>query len=762
MFGLFEKIPIALRFFIIGLLFTLFFLQHILFDLMHKLNEENRSLETRLVGLSYLKSTNAQIVTLQKMRGLINVYLQGDQTVLDEITAYQAEIKNGFDTLINLEHSGDSHQCSKRVREIRQANDTVDRRFDTYRSGIATPEEKTGIFDGYSEVIERLIYFNAYIAVTHNIGEHSDWHLFVLSELLSERLPFAIEVLGKLRGIASGSIERKHTTPAEKEQLRFYINLLKHDQSIVYDKLKQIFTYDTRLEGSIAPELNETLEANRELIAKLEYYLFKPHAKAVDSHTFFAMATDSMQNAIYLLSTIHTILETKITQQAQIRISHLRFRIYLESATLIAGLLLFWLFYRSSMGYIHKIENAEKAKMLFLSQVSHEIRTPLNAIIGFIKLLKEKVTDVESLHFIDTIQKSSYLLLDIINDLLDLNKINSGKLSIESIPFNPHKEFEALIALHTAKANEKAITFHTRIDPALPGSITSDPLRLKQVIGNLLSNAIKFTPENGEVALDIGFDKIRNRLHVSVRDSGIGIAPSRQQNVFDAFTQAEDSTAREYGGTGLGLTICSKLVSMLHGELKLQSGVGEGSTFSFEIPLDPCESRIADISKEKRVHTETDTLPSQPRRFQGTVLLVEDNETNQMYMQIILEQLGLAYEIAEDGLEAVELFKTGHFDIILMDENMPRMNGLEAAQIILRTERERNLTHTPLIAITANALTGDRDRFLRAGMDDYLSKPVEKEKLTALFECYLAKENSNDEADKMVISRTSNSPTRGI
>ena len=762
MFGLFEKIPIALRFFIIGLLFTLFFLQHILFDLTRELNQEKENLSMRLSGLGYLKSTNDQIDALQEIRGLGNIYLQGNETVLDEITQLRSNALKNFAWFETLVHPYDSHTYHDKLNKIRHEFDTLGERFETYRSRPASPGEAAAMFNAYSDLIEQLLNFNAYIAVIHNIGEHSDWELFILSELLAERLPVAIELLSRLRGIASGNIQLGHVTSDEMERLQFNIRLFKHNRDIIYDKLTQIFSYDAELKRSLAPALEKAVKANRELIGNLEYYLFTPGVKMVDAKTFFAMATDNMLSTKHFFSIVQETLTHEIKQHASMRMDYLRFRIYLESATLIAGLLLFWLFYRSSMGYIRKIENAERAKVSFLSQVSHEIRTPLNAIIGFIKLLREKVTDTENRQYVDTIEKSSYLLLDIINDVLDLNKINSGKLSIESIPFNPHREFEHLIALHTAKADEKAITFHTRFDPSLPKCISSDPLRLKQIIGNLLSNAIKFTPENGEVALDIGFDKSRNRLNVSVHDSGIGIPLSRQQNVFDAFTQAEKSTTREYGGTGLGLTICSKLVSMLRGKLKLESSVGEGSKFSFVIPLDPCGSRTTDISKEKWSEVEKTLQPSKPKRFKGNVLVVEDNETNQMYMQIILEQLGLAYEIAEDGLEAVELFKTGHFDIILMDENMPRMNGLEAAHIILQTERERNLPHTPLIAITANALIGDREHFLSSGMDDYLSKPVEKETLTALFERYLAKEKSNDETDKMVLPPTSNSQTRGV
>lgn len=741
MFGLFEKIPIPFRFLGIGALFTLLFLWHIFFDLTNSLIEEKRLLQTRLKGLEYLKTSRTQVAALQKLRGLNHLYLEGERGVADEIRATESQIKRNFVVLSDFGHPIDAHGCNEKLNEIRHRLERQERRFELYRHSGATEGQKAGLFKGYSEIIEHLLYFNSYIAVTYNIGESADWHLFVLSELLSERIPLSLEVLAKLRGITSGTIQHGRITPEEREQLYFYIRLLTHNRVIIQSKLQHIFEHDTTLKTRIKPHFDAVIRSNQQLVKTIETYLTRPDSITVDGQTFFDMATGNMGNAMTLLTVIHDNLEKQIRIHAQSRIDALRMKIYVESLLLVAGLALFWFFYLSSMGYIRKIENAEKAKAVFLSHMSHEIRTPLNAILGFIGILKEKIDESESLKYIETIQKSSTLLLNIINDILDLSKIESGKLSIEAVAFHPRIEFNPIIMIYAAKATEKGIAFHTMIDPEVPKCVSSDPVRLKQILSNLLSNAIKFTPEKGSITLRIGFDEHAYALKISVADTGIGIPAAKQKKVFEAFTQAEESTTRHYGGTGLGLAICAKLVSMMNGQITLESSVGKGSTFSLIIPLPPCTACIVEYDEEVLTRHRRMVETVRPQRFSGNVLLVEDNETNQIYMELLLKKMGLTYEIAQDGLEAVELFKSGHYNLVLMDENMPRMNGTEAAKVILRLEKEENRPHTPIIAITANALQGDRDLFLEAGMDGYLSKPVDKAALTAVFESYLKKEN---------------------
>jgi signal transduction histidine kinase len=359
-------------------------------------------------------------------------------------------------------------------------------------------------------------------------------------------------------------------------------------------------------------------------------------------------------------------------------------------------------------------EEATKQKSQFLANMSHEIRTPLNAITGFITLLKENETDATKLKYLKIIKNSSDLLVQIINDILDISKIESGKLKIEPHNFDPYENLITIAELFQAKAAEKKINFRIKYNQNIPHTLYGDALRIKQILGNLLSNAIKFTPEGSTVKCVIWYKN--GRLNMMVKDYGIGISEEKQKNIFEPFTQADGSTERVYGGTGLGLTISLELSRMLGGELTLKSKEGKGSTFKLSVPIPLGEKR-------------TETKEESEIRLHGHVLIVEDYEANRMFLGIILENAGLTYDVAEDGLAAIEKFNAGQYDIILMDENMPNLGGMDAAKEIRKIEKENALPHTPVISLTANALQGERERFLKEGFDDYLTKPIDPELL---------------------------------
>ncbi len=374
-----------------------------------------------------------------------------------------------------------------------------------------------------------------------------------------------------------------------------------------------------------------------------------------------------------------------------------------------------------------KAIGALKSKDEFLANMSHEIRTPLNAIIGFIELLKEDEQDKTKQNYLNVINSSSKSLLEIINDILDFSKIESGNLSIDKIDFNPTNEFDLTQKLFQARFEEKSIEFKVTYKN-LPNSLNGDILRIKQVINNLLSNAIKFTPDNKNIYLDIWYKD--NNIFVSIKDQGIGISKEYQDKIFEAFTQEDSSTTRQYGGTGLGLTISYNLVEAMGGELKLKSKIGVGSEFYFSIPI-KLGNKI-----EKNKTTSIHTI------LNAHILLVEDNKANQMFMKVVLKKMGLTFDIAVDGVEAIKLFKEKEYDAILMDENMPNMGGIEATQNILKYERQNNLNHTPIVALTANALKGDREKFLEAGMDEYMTKPLDKNKLVVVLEKLIKKDKN--------------------
>ncbi len=508
---------------------------------------------------------------------------------------------------------------------------------------------------------------------------------------------------------------------------------------------------------------------------------------------------------------------------------------------------------------------ASEAKSMFLANMSHEIRTPLNGIVGFTELLKDTELHDEQREFIDIIEKSSENLLEIINNILDLSKIESNKLEIEEIVFNPIDEFESAVEVYGVRASEKHIDLACYVDPSLERPLKGDPTKIKEVVINLLSNAVKFTNSGGAISVDIRrveCDTLnRTRIRFQVKDNGIGVTSEQKSRIFEAFSQADTSITRKYGGTGLGLTISSRFVELMGSKLDIESEPGNGTTFFFTLEFeeietlnDPLKGSFSNInavilespSKKKLQNTylkeyldyfgvsytsfhtldelkmlerqvnydllfvdndyTTDeelmeyassqeqlvlitksfymkkidgmgidlfkvlyeplnstkirsTLDSydveafsnrkakvsrrkkfdeKNSRFAANVLVAEDNVINQKLIRRTLEDLGLEITIANNGLEAFEKRKNGNFDMIFMDIQMPVLDGIEATQEILDFEEDYGQNHVPIIALTANALKGDRERFMAAGMDEYTTKPLVRSEIISLLNNFLS------------------------
>jgi len=367
-----------------------------------------------------------------------------------------------------------------------------------------------------------------------------------------------------------------------------------------------------------------------------------------------------------------------------------------------------------------RAEQASIAKSDFLTNMSHEIRTPMTGMLGFIERLIKDETDAERLKKLQVVENSGQTLLEIINDILDFSKIENGKIELESFPFNIGQLFENSLDTFSSLSSTKNISLHKMIDENLPASILGDQTRLKQVVFNLMSNAIKFTSDGGKITLHVRYHKETQSIYIAVIDNGVGIAKDNLEKIFEAFSQEDVSTTRKFGGTGLGLSISSHLVRLMGSELKVESVVSKGSKFYFELPIE-ISSKNSSTDKEE-ITEDSDDLSC----MQGHLLIVEDNKTNQMLMSMILDDLDLTYDIANDGAEGVLNFKNKKYDAILMDENMPIMNGIEATILIRELEIEESLKKVPIIAVTANALTGDKEKFIEAGMDDYIPKRERK------------------------------------
>lgn len=380
-----------------------------------------------------------------------------------------------------------------------------------------------------------------------------------------------------------------------------------------------------------------------------------------------------------------------------------------------------------------RAEEERVAKEQFLANMSHEIRTPLNAILGFVGLLKERITQGIEANYIDTINSSGKVLLNVINDILDFAKIEKGKLEIETIPFLVQQEFKTVIELFSANAREKSVNLLLEIDEIVPDCIESDPFRVKQVISNLLSNAIKFTPEGKSVILDVRYEQENGILEVSVIDEGIGIPEENQKNIFEAFTQTDATITRKFGGTGLGLSICSSIIQLLDGTISLESKEGTGSKFYFTIPVKKGNCAEVEEQAESSFGVDFEILDYADKR----ILVAEDNMPNMLYIQIILEKTGAQLDLVANGQKALERFGVDRYDLILLDENMPGMRGHDVAKEMQKIEAEKNQPHTPIVAMTAMVIHEDRDIYEELGMDDYISKPLEAGRLYALLCRYL-------------------------
>jgi len=607
---------------------------------------------------------------------------------------------------------------------------------ETWELGIAVRDDDSILFDIFQRIINNLDVkqqqkiLNNWVSVKVDKGTDYTLIIEIMAVVLSLSL-FAIYrqyILKKLNNDLSIKVDEKTKELSELNK-NLEISILKRTKELEIQKDNFEYLFHQTIEAKALYQDEKCIAAND---ACVKLFGFNAQEETIGRNAMEFIAHDSIRlvmknikkdytkpyevNAKKIDGTIfpaliqaqHRLFNGKLTRiTSVIDLSELKGK---EKALEIAKL---------------KAEESTKLKSEFLANMSHEIRTPMNGIIGMTHLMEKTELNEKQSHYLQTINSSSNSLLSIINDILDFSKIEAGKLEVDKIDFSLKDMINNIANIIEFKATEKSLDFKINYDETTPNNLYGDKLRISQVLINLLNNAVKFT-SSGFVKINItNKDDI---FRFEIIDSGIGMTPAQQEKLFQSFSQADATTTRKYGGSGLGLSISKQLVELMDGKIWVESKKDIGSTFSFELTLPKAKNNITIQNKTETTQEDIQTLKD------SKILLVEDNQINQEIIIGLLENSGLNIDIANNGKEGIELFEKKNYELILMDIQMPIMDGIEATRIIREVNKE-----IPIIALTANAMKEDIEKTQSVGMNEHLNKPIDVEILYETLLKYISK-----------------------